>query len=578
MNTIGSGSPSMPAPGRLQGAFNGPADQFKASHPSDPVGLNRMESARAMFARELPVGDGEATELAANLSRVDTGALRFAQREGLLFVVVRPGDDIGQAKVLRHLDLDELREQLPDLARLGQAVHEHMATAREALTGDPEHQAPLRKSYRIQLSNLLHDTEKPVTTYRVDPYPILYPGQKPDSLLTRGAVTLEGMAVVHGARTPEEKRTFIELVEALNGDRLKAAQQETLDQIGTNLDAFPAYREKLLADKGAHPEQIPIDSLKHTILLPDLYFHEGKVLDRYDFDAVQMWHGEQGRVVDRHVDPDAMGANGELFPYGGVNRILIRERCLNGDRTAIHEFAHGLDFLLEKKVPDWYRGWKDQLKGALARARQNDTITSYAKANDREYLAEGVAFYYLQREALKKSDPALHGLVEQMLQVANQLGGVNPELEKAHLTHLAGAQSQLQNVLKVARETPDVSRAELTGAAQQLQQLGAAALSKTGLETAQQMLQYGILAGAVDVVLAHVLQARPVDAALEQAATLDPIAQSHKASEVGQQVAFGQQKAGEEFQEAYLAGAALGLKMIQDPKKSTPQERSRKPR
>lgn len=524
-----------------------------------------------MFAQELPASPTESSELAANLARVDTGALRFAQREGLLFVVVRPGDDLGQAKVLRNQDMDAFRAQLPELRQLGDAVHEHQAELRQRLAcvTDPQEAESLRDQGRIELSNLLGRTEKPLSVYRPDPYRVLFPGAPVDSMLHKHHVTLEGMAVSRGARTPEEKAAFMELVRALNGERLTAAQQETMEQIRTRLDAYPDYREKLLADKGAHPEQIPVDPLKHTLVMPELYFwgpdSDRKVLDRYDFDAVQMWHGETGKVVDRHADPDAMGANGELFPYGGVNRILIRDRCLNGDRTAIHEFAHGLDFLLESKVPDWYKGWKEQLQRALHQARQNDTITNYAKANDREYLAEGMAFYFLQGDQLKKTDPALYGLVHQMLQVANQLGGVNPELEKAHLTHLAGAQDQLQNVLKVARETPEVSRTELAGASQQLQGLRTAALAKTGLETANQMLQYGILAGAVDVVLAHVLEAAPKEP-LQPAKALDPIVQSYKASEVGQEVAHGQARAGEEFQEAYLAGAALAFKMIDAPK------------
>ncbi len=567
VNSLGSPHLLSAQSGRMQGTFNGPPDQFKASVPDDVVGLSRMKSARAMFAGELPIGESEGTGLAANLSRVDTGALRFAVNEGLLFVVVRPGDDINDARVLRNQDLNAFREQIPELAKLTAAVHEHQAQAREGLAAD-------RKSYRIALSNLLHQTEKPLSTYQPDPHKILFPGAPVDSLLNQDAVTLEGMAIARGARTPEEKATFIELIQALNGDRVQAAQADTMSQIASNLEAFPEYRDKLLADKGAHPDQIPVDPLKHTILLPELYYYgepgDRKLLDRYDFDAVQIWHGETGKVVDRHADPDAMGANGELFPYGGVNRILIRDRCLNGDRTAIHEFAHGLDFLLEQKVPDWYKGWKNELQVALHLGRQRDTITDYAKANEREYLAEGMAFYFLQGDKLKETDPTLFRLVHQMLQVANQLGGVNAELEKGHLTQLAGAETQLQNALKMARETPESSRTELLKASDQLRQMGAAAAAKTGLETAQQMLQCGILAGGVDVVLAHVLKARPADEQLAKAATLEPIAQSYQASEVGQEVAHGKPRAGEEFQEAYLAGAALAFKMIQGgPKDST---------
>lgn len=568
LSSLGPSSPLTPPAGRLQGAFQGPPDAFKASQPTDPVGLNRMQSCKAMFAGELPISPGEANELAANLSRVDTGALRFAQREGLLFVVVRPGDDLGDTKVLRNQDLQAFQQEIPALRSLGDAIHQHQADFRQNLShvGLLEQEEGVRNQGRIQLSNLLNGTGKPLSVYRPDPHKVLFPGVPLNSMLHKHHVTLEGMAISRGARTPQEKAAFMDMVKALNGDRLQEAQQETLEQIRTNLDAYPEYRTRLLAEKGARPEQIPVDPLKHTLLLPDLYFWgpdgDRKVLDRYDFDAIQMWHGETGKVVDKHADPDAMGANGELFPYGGVNRILLRDRCLNGDRTAIHEFAHGLDFLLESKVPDWYQGWKQQLERSLHQARQNDTITNYAKANDREYLAEGMAFYFLEGDRLKQADPTLYGLVHQMLQVANQLGGVNPELEKSHLTHLAGAQDQLQNALKVARETPEVSRTELADASKQLQGLRTAALARTGLETANQMLQYGILAGAVDVVLAHVLDSAPKEP-LQPAAALDPIAQSYKASEVGQEVAHGQAKAGEEFQEAYLAGAALAFKMIQ---------------
>jgi hypothetical protein len=184
-----------------------------------------------------------------------------------------------------------------------------------------------------------------------------------------------------------------------------------------------------------------------------------------------------------------------------------------------------------------------------------------------------MAFYFLNPDGLKKADAELFGLVQQMLQVANQLGGVNPELEKSHLTHLASTQGQLQTALKAARDTPDAARADLIGASKQLHQVRVDALKQTGLDTARQVLQFGILAGAVDAVLLHVLGTTAESASvahLQNATSLEPIAQSHHASEVGQQVAFGKPKVDEEFQEAYLAGAALAYKMIdQGPRDST---------
>ncbi|MEW6277802.1 MAG: zinc-dependent peptidase [Candidatus Eremiobacterota bacterium] len=516
-----------------------------AASPS-AVERRRAELARGMIADDTVLGappEPDQLRLAANLARVHTGALRFALREGLKFQVVRPGDPLNDLKVLRNQDLDAFRARLPKLAEFAAAVHDYQAGFRSGPLQDPEH----RKKGRIALTHLMAANQMPLTVLRPENATYLQAPSPSDD----AHVTLEQMAAVHGARTPAETSLFCELVEAINGPRL------------------PAGRD------------VPLDPLAQTVLLPELYFfgpeRDRKLLDAYDFDAVRMWQGQEGKVVDRHADPDEMGANGELFPFGGVNRILIRDRCLSGDRTAIHELAHGLDFLLESRQPEWYAGWRDRLERAHAATQQDarKAVTSYARANRREYLAEGMAFYFLEPNRLSSTDPELYSLVEEMLAAANRLGGVDPALEKAHHSSLLQTQEQVQRALVSARQDAGAAAAELKPMAEQLQGVReqARSLARVGLEGAIKVLEYAVLAGAVDAMLHHVLKQELTPeraAAVEKSAGLDPLEQALAATDQGQEALEGRPGAlADQFDQGYLAGAALVYRMAGGPSSSS---------
>lgn len=475
-----------------------------AQAPTDAVGRKRMEILEDIV--------GDQVELSANLARLDTGALAFAQAQGMKFVVVHPGDRLEQTGALRQQDAQKWLERMPELKELGDAVFAHQAEARA-------------------LDSLLRATGKPLTVCGNGFSPM-----HPDRHLDPEAATVAEWAAWHGADTPQEVALFKDLLKGINGERLGEGK---------------------------------LNTVTHGLLAPEVYFYGPKdnrmLLDRYDRDAVLLWQGSQGQVVADSSQAADGGARGQLFP--DVNRILIRDRALNGDRTAVHELAHGLDFLLEKQAPEWYKGWKEQLEQAFGQARQRGTITDYAKANAREYLAEGVAHCIFEKEKLQQVDPVLARLSQAMLEKASQMAGIDPELERSHLTLLAATQEQVTRALQAAATNPEQSRQELSGASVQLKK-SVASMKSAGRQSATQMLQFGMLSGAVDGVLHYVLRQTPPEVsgeqtqALQQANQADPIETAFLASESGQRVARGETQAlGEEFQLAYLAGAALAYRM-----------------
>lgn len=483
-----------------------------ASVPTDPVGRKRMR-----LSTDLVQGAaGDRVELGANLSRMETGALAFARAQGLKFVVVRAGDRLEQTGALRQQDPEQWNQHLPELKELGEAVYAHQAEVRAAFAGMS---AEEKQNARTALNSLLSSTGKPLTTCASE------------------KITVEEWAARHGASNAQEVATFEKLLRGINGSRMGDEKVLTPAQQG--------------------------------LLAPELYFYgpqEGRMLlNRYDHDATLLWQGSQDTVVEDPSQAADGGARGQLFP--DANLILIRERALNGDRTAIHELAHGIDFLLEKQAPEWYSSWKAQMEQAFSQARQRGTITDYAKANVREYLAEGIAHFIFEKEKLQQSDPALHRLSEAMLSKAAQMAGVDPELERSHLSLLVATQEQVSRALQAAQANPSESRQDLAGASVQLKKT-IAAMKTAGLQTATQMLQFGMLSGAVDAVLQHVLESTPPEVtpdqtrALAQAGQADPIETAFRASESGQLLAQGQMGALEdEYQLAYLAGASLAYRM-----------------
>lgn len=535
--------------GRPQAAASSPSDRFESA-VQDPIGARRRELVQLMLDEKTTRPEDQ-VGLERELSKVGTGALRLAQQEGLSFVTLHPGDELGEVGLLRNQNLEAYQARLGELSEKAAALHEMRSEWRGQLAGadKPEQAAELRRQNRNWLASVLTGNQIPLTVYNAHPHRALYPGAPVDSALNRDSVSLEGMAIVHGARTPEEKQTFYELVAAINGSRLQEAQNEVRQALPESL-------------RPERDEQLAIDPLKHTILVPALYFYGSdenrQLLDEHDVGSLFFWHQDAGRVTDLNSSEDEQ-FNGQLF-YD-ANKVAVRDRA-TGSKTPVHELGHALEIFLARRAPEWYESFKTRLDRAYHTAPQ--AISNYSRANLKEYLAEGFAYFHLQPDRLQAQDPALFKLMAEMAEVAGQLGGINPQLEQAGMKHLSGTHEQLANVLKQAKGSPEQSVSELSQAAGQLRAGVAPALGKVGLETAVQVLQFGMLAGAVDAVLVHTLKqpAGENAALLEKARGLEPASQAQVASEAGQAALRGESPdLVAQFEQAYLAGAALAFKM-----------------
>ena len=453
------------APVQRPAAKNAPAaptDQFQAgSLEQRPAQLNPLRQQRQQllesFVAEAP-GLAKPTaierqQLQNSLDCVDSGVLRWLSQAGVGFLVLHQGDDLTQSQLLRQKSLQEWRQQLPALQQAGQELHQQ----RQA-SGD----------FSLQRLTL------PFSLYR--------PGS--DSPLGPNLTTLETVALHHGARSLEEKQTFYGLVEELNGERLQTARQESLQK----MEAHGMTRED------AH---VPVDTLKHTLLFPDLYFcGPGRLLlDSHDQQTLAAWHAEGPKVTFAPNQGEEW--NGQYLYMGGEKRVLVRDTALDS-KTPVHELGHALDMQLESQDPEFYSQLHDGLSRAYNQARSSSqSITNYALANLREYFAEGFAFYYQDGNRLKQKDPALHGLVEAACERACQLGGIDLKSGRNVRQEIADLPVKVAQSLEQVATQPEATREQLAQVSQ--------TLKRTALESSRQAVSYGLLAGAADAVIGHSL-------------------------------------------------------------------------
>jgi len=236
-----------------------------------------------------------------------------------------------------------------------------------------------------------------------------------------GQMSSDMMAEFQGAKTPAEKQQFEKMMGAVNGDRLQAARRESLrniESLAARMDnpKMKGMLGKQLDDMRAHPEKIPMDRVKHNILIPDVHYYrpggkgEAVLLDSENLER-----------ANKHVD----GASGLYF--SGTKTAQVDAAAVGRDGhthgTASHELSHGLDYEVAAAVPAFYKTWSADLEKAYAQAKtRGASITEYALTNPREYVAEGVEHYHRDRALLKTRDPALHDVAERLLQQAGKLG------------------------------------------------------------------------------------------------------------------------------------------------------------
>ncbi|MBS2035391.1 hypothetical protein JST97_10405 [bacterium] len=425
-----------------------------------------------------PASAVEQTALCQSLDRVDTGVLRLLSKAGVGFLVLHEGDDLAQSQVLRRQSLNQWKAQLAACQQAGDQLHSQRQQA-----GD----------FSVQRLNL------PVQLFQ----------PRSDSPLGPRLTTLEAVALHHGARSPEEKQLFYQLVEELNGPRLEQARQENqakLDQHGLQRD----------------PAHVPIDPLKHTLLFPDLYFcgPERMLLDEHDQTTLETWHNGGSKVSFDSRQGDEW--NGQYLYLGEQKRILVRDRALAG-KTPVHELGHALDMHLEKQDPGFYSQFHSELARAYNRARSSSrAVSNYALANLREYFAEGFAHYYQDLDRLKKADPELCALIEAACQRACQLEGLDMKSGRQVREQLEQLPVQVGQSLRQLAEDPQAARAQLTEVVRTLK--GPRPSARTALESSMLAVSYGLMAGAADAVLRYSLgqlqgPSDGADLKLEQAAS-----------------------------------------------------------
>lgn len=213
-------------------------------------------------------------------------------------------------------------------------------------------------------------------------------------------VSLDEMADLHGARTPAEKKEFIELVRALNGERLTAAQQ-----------SFKAEYEKFYPDvprwETLSETARPFMARDERIAVPAYYYSRADggstaspiLLSSHDRQAVGYW--KSGLV------------SGQYFYQGDVNTVVVPEsrlgKGIDGHSVIRHEMGHAYEDALMQLDPAAGRDACSAINAAFERLGGEDGKgfpSEYASSNPSELFAESLATRYGERpDALKKLDP-----------------------------------------------------------------------------------------------------------------------------------------------------------------------------
>lgn len=374
----------------------------------------------------------ERIQLEARLSKTDPDLLRWLEADGVTFGVVRPGLNFAELGVIPSDPLSTYQAQLPQLriqadAAVG-AVQPYEAGIRSLQRARAQAPTQAEKD-RLDQQLLLTQKEKrqallealpadsPLTTYTI---PSLA-GQLRDRdglhTLVRQQAMPKGttlMAQLVGARNPQQIQEYTALMEAINGERLEQARAESLAQ------ASPAQKALWAQDPGA----IPIDHRAHNILVPDLAYvadgRGGAVRTTLQGASIAgAWADAQGKTLATLKDDRGSAINGQFFPDS--RRILVQSSKLSGGHTPVHELGHALEDAVARHDASFYRRWSARLEVAFQKAQQRGSISDYALTNPAEFVAEGVAHYFDQPEALKKADPDLFSLIEQLVAQARRL-------------------------------------------------------------------------------------------------------------------------------------------------------------
>ncbi len=261
--------------------------------------------------------------------------------------------------------------------------------------------------------------------------------------MLRQPMTLDQMAAHHGLTDPADIAKFKAQVTEMNGDRLNEARMP-LNYLKSQAEGNGPEAEqakKLLAQYEANPDQIPIDHANHPILVPNQYRYsfeeDGQQrtvnLSAHDLGTFKDWTGGTNRVKEGSTV-------GQYFSQNNSNDLLVRREVLGTEHgTLTHEVGHAVDHLYKKKDPEGYKDFHARLKAAEDGAAMpagtsivdqmfltgdvthnhahTDTsrqaISTYAKANESEYFAEGFRVFHQDPDMLSSKDKLLFDLVNE---------------------------------------------------------------------------------------------------------------------------------------------------------------------
>ncbi len=450
----GNGSTSV-APSTAANRATG-ASEVRATEAGDQVQFTQPSNDHLVEQLFETQGPGkpnatEAAQLQKSLGVVDAGALQLLARQGTRIGVVNPGENMYQMGVLREVDLQQMQQNMPGYQARMAELDQQLDAKYKPLFADMQKRIkglspddPLRVQFDLQLAQLqgdrTYELSQGLEAAGIPARPLLPPLSAKEasnsqlaqmaSQVTEGPLPTAAMGDIHGANTPERLKEFEGLMQGLNGERLTAARQEGLESMRARVASaktpedkarFQGYLDAALKD----PTQIPIDHRASNIVVPNVHYvdKDGGTsrLNLHDRVSLNNW-GDGTNQAAPQVNPqtgEGSVLRGQYFE--DVNRLLVRDTMV-GTETPVHEVGHAIEGAVQRADAKYYADFEPRLMQAYETARNGSTVSAYAQASPREYIAEGVSHYYEDPKALKATDPALYALTQELIAKANQLG------------------------------------------------------------------------------------------------------------------------------------------------------------
>ncbi|MBX3170573.1 MAG: zinc-dependent peptidase [Candidatus Eremiobacteraeota bacterium] len=377
---------------------------------SAAVIIHGAQKTAADTLKDMGAGD---PQLQKNLAAVDLKILHLAQKEGVTFQLVKPGDDLLQTGALQPRPDSYVHDQLPQIQAFA---------------------AQLRDQPLDTVLDRLEAEQLPVKLFTI-PTPGDLPFDPNLAQFSQMPQSIHGMALCHGAKTPEQIKEFTDLVKAINGETYSRAVQEAADRMtgfkrmGMNLTQQPFNEAEFRQNLINNQERLPLNHREINLLVPDLYYTSAGKLDNHDRASLESWSGQRDAKGELSttgkINGDQNSIRGEYFKN---KRILVRQTEVS-KRAPIHELGHAMDDLLQQKDPEFYQSWKAAVQKNYDHMMQNlygpeggtEPITHYAETNVGEYIAEGFAHYHLAPDEFKAKDSKFYESIERFVIRLKQL-------------------------------------------------------------------------------------------------------------------------------------------------------------